>query len=128
LKGKVQRPPEEGGARSTNGDKRLLVPGIVAAAFVILVTGFLLYRAIGTRNGRTRREIQRSNVTAASSRMRTVPLTNLPGWVRYPAFSPDAEKIAFIWNGENPVRGDVYVQLVGGDRPLRLTHTEGSAP
>jgi Tol biopolymer transport system component/DNA-binding winged helix-turn-helix (wHTH) protein len=33
------------------------------------------------------------------------------------------EEIAFIWNGESPVRGDLYVQLVGGERPLRLTHT-----
>jgi Tol biopolymer transport system component len=55
--------------------------------------------------------------------VRIVPLTNLPGWVRFPAFSPDGEKIAFIWNGENPVMGDLYVQLVGGERPLRLTHT-----
>ena len=56
--------------------------------------------------------------------MRTVPLTSLPGWVQYPAFSPDAEKIAFIWNGENPIRSDLYVQLVGVERPLRLTHTD----
>ncbi len=94
------------------------------AAFVILATGFLLYRAVSTRNARTGHEVQRSNATATSSRMRTVPLTSLPGWVQYPAFSPDAEKIAFIWNGENPIRSDLYVQLVGGERPLRLTHTE----
>jgi Tol biopolymer transport system component/serine/threonine protein kinase len=112
--------PEEKGRRY----KRLLVLGVIAAAFVILVTGFLLYRAASTRNARTGHEVQRSNATATSSRMRTVPLTSLPGWVQYPAFSPDAEKIAFIWNGENPIRGDLYVQLVGGERPLRLTHTD----
>jgi Tol biopolymer transport system component len=55
--------------------------------------------------------------------MRIVPLTSLPGAAWGPAFSPDGEKIAFIWNGENPVMGDLYVQLVGGERPLRLTHT-----
>jgi Tol biopolymer transport system component len=55
--------------------------------------------------------------------MRIVPFTKLSGWVRDPAFSPDGEKIAFIWNGENMMRGDLYVQLVGGERPLRLTHT-----
>jgi serine/threonine protein kinase len=104
--------------------KRLLVPGVIAAAFVIVVTGFLFYRAVSTRNARTGHKVQRSNATATSSRMRTVPLTSLPGWVQYPAFSPDAEKVAFIWNGENPIRGDLYVQMVGGERPLRLTHTD----
>jgi Tol biopolymer transport system component/DNA-binding winged helix-turn-helix (wHTH) protein len=58
-----------------------------------------------------------------SSRIRTLRLTNLSGAVRSPAFSPDAKQIAFIWDGENPGRGDLYVQLVGGDKPLRLTHT-----
>jgi Tol biopolymer transport system component len=58
-----------------------------------------------------------------SSSVRTVPLTNLSGAVWSPAFSPDAKQIAFIWDGENPGRGDLYVQLVGGDKPLRLTHT-----
>jgi Tol biopolymer transport system component/DNA-binding winged helix-turn-helix (wHTH) protein len=110
---KVQQLSVEGMRRS----RRLLVPGVIAAASVILVIGFLLYRAVSNRS------TPRNASAAASSRMRIVPLTNLPGWVRYPAFSPDGEKIAFIWNGENPVMGDLYVQLVGGERPLRLTHT-----
>lgn len=58
-----------------------------------------------------------------SSRIRIVPFTNLSGAVWSPAFSPDGKQIAFIWDGENPGRGDLYVQLVGGDNPLRLTHT-----
>jgi hypothetical protein len=29
-----------------------------------------------------------------------------------------------MWDGENPVRGDLYVQLVGAERPLRLTHSK----
>jgi Tol biopolymer transport system component len=84
---------------------------------------FLFYRAMSNRDARTGRGVQPANAAASSSPMRIVPLTSLSGWVRSPAFSPDGEKIAFIWNGENPVRGDVYVQLVGGERPLRLTHT-----
>jgi Tol biopolymer transport system component len=54
--------------------------------------------------------------------MRTVPLTNLLGAAWDSALSPDGEKIAFIWEGENPIKGDLYWQLVGGERPLRLTH------
>jgi Tol biopolymer transport system component/DNA-binding winged helix-turn-helix (wHTH) protein len=116
---KVEQLSDEGRRRS----RRLLVSGLVTATLVILVTGFLFYQAMSNRDTRTGRGVQPANAAAASSRMRIVPLTNLSGWVRYPAFSPDGEKIAFIWNGENPVMGDLYVQLVGGERPLRLTHT-----
>jgi Tol biopolymer transport system component/DNA-binding winged helix-turn-helix (wHTH) protein len=99
-----------------------LLPGLIAAALVILVTGFLVHRAVSNRNA-SGRAVQSANAAADSSRMRTVSLTSLPGAVWDPAFSPDGEKIAFIWDGENPIRGDLYVQLVGGERPLRLTHT-----
>jgi serine/threonine protein kinase len=63
-----------------------------------------------------------------SATMRIVPLTSLPGIAWDPAFSPDAKQIAFFWNGENPVKSVLYVQLVGGDKPLRLTHTSSSGP
>jgi Tol biopolymer transport system component/DNA-binding winged helix-turn-helix (wHTH) protein len=116
MEEKVQQPLEEGARRF----RQLLVPGLVATALVILATGFLVHRANRYRDT-PGRAVQ--STSAASSRIRTVPLTSLPGWVQYPAFSPDGEKIAFFWNGENPVRGDLYVQLVGGERPLRLTHT-----
>jgi Tol biopolymer transport system component len=55
--------------------------------------------------------------------MRIVPLTGLPGAVWGPVFSPDGRQIAYTWDGENPVRGDLYVQLVDGKTPLRLTHS-----
>ena len=59
-----------------------------------------------------------------ASNARVVPLTTVAGNVWDPAFSPDGKQIAFMWDGENPVKGDLYVQLVGGQRPLRLTHTQ----
>jgi len=114
---KLEQPSNEG-----RRPRRLLLPGLIAAALVILLTGFLVHRAVSNRDA-SGQAVQPAHAAAASSRMRIVPLTNLPGWVRYPAFSPDGEKVAFIWNGENPVMGDLYVQLVGGERPLRLTHT-----
>ena len=114
AKEKVEPPSKERARRSG----RLLVPGLIAAAVVVLAMGFLLYRVVSNRA-----TTGNASATAASTRMRIVPLTNLPGRVHDPAFSPDGEKIAFIWNGENPVMGDLYVQLVGGERPLRLTHT-----
>ena len=52
-----------------------------------------------------------------------VPLTALPGNVASPTFSPDGSQIAFAWNGENNGEGyDLYVKVVGSDKPLRLTH------
>jgi Tol biopolymer transport system component/DNA-binding winged helix-turn-helix (wHTH) protein len=55
--------------------------------------------------------------------VRTVRLFSGPGRIFPPNFSPDGKAIAFVWDGENPNRGDLYVQLVGGEKPLRLTHT-----
>jgi DNA-binding winged helix-turn-helix (wHTH) protein len=89
---KVEQLSDEGRRRST----RPLVSALVAATLVILVTGFLFYRTVNKRDARTGREVQRANAAAGSSRMRTVPLTSLPGAVWNPAFSPDGEKIAFI--------------------------------
>jgi len=52
-----------------------------------------------------------------------VPLTALPGNVASPTFSPDGSQIAFAWDGENNGEGyDLYVKVVGSDKPLRLTH------
>ena len=56
--------------------------------------------------------------------MRQSPILSVSGKVSDPALSPDSKEVAFIWDGENGVRGDVYVHLIGGEKPLRLTHTE----
>jgi Tol biopolymer transport system component len=116
---------DEAGQRPDEGlrwRRRLLLPGLIAAALVLLVTGFLFHRVVSTRDT-PGHAVRSAKAAAASSSMNIVPLTNLPGMVSDPAFSPDGEKIAFIWDGENPTKGDVYVQLVGGEKPLRLTHT-----
>jgi Tol biopolymer transport system component/DNA-binding winged helix-turn-helix (wHTH) protein len=99
-----------------------LLSGLVAVALITLVVGFLAIRAIKNRGGPVRLA-QPFDRRAASGGMRIVPLTNVSGSIWDPAFSPDVEKIAFIWDGENPVRGDLYTQLIGGEKPLRLTHT-----
>jgi len=60
---------------------------------------------------------------AGVSTMRFVPLTSLPGAATGPAFSPDGKQFAFFWNAETPAKWNLYVQLVGGENPLQLTHT-----
>lgn len=62
--------------------------------------------------------------SVVSANQRLVPLTIVSGNAREPAFSPDSRQIAFLWDGENRRRDDVYVQLIGADTPLQLTHTQ----
>jgi Tol biopolymer transport system component len=38
-------------------------------------------------------------------------------------FSPDGKQIAFFWNGPDQNKIDAYVQMIGGDQPLRLTYS-----
>jgi Tol biopolymer transport system component/DNA-binding winged helix-turn-helix (wHTH) protein len=108
---------------SVEGNRRSrdrVLAGIGVALIAVLVTGFLLHRGVSNRVSAS---VQNRFSKPTSSRIRVVQLTNLPGVYHRPAFSPTGEQIAFVWDGENPVRGDLYVQLIGGERPLRLTHT-----
>lgn len=57
----------------------------------------------------------------ASIAFQIVPLTTAPGDAKAPAISPDGREIAYIWDGPDQNRYDLYVQLVGSDTPLRLT-------
>ncbi len=49
------------------------------------------------------------------------PLTTYRGNESEPALSPDGRQIAFAWDGPNKDNSDIYVRLVDGGAPLRLT-------
>ena len=49
------------------------------------------------------------------------PLTGSRGLEVNPCFSPDGNQIAFSWNGPRQDNFDIYVKLIGGGEPLRLT-------
>jgi Tol biopolymer transport system component/DNA-binding winged helix-turn-helix (wHTH) protein len=52
-----------------------------------------------------------------------IPLTALPGQEISPSFSPDGSQVAFGWDGETNGAGfDLYVKVIGTDKPLRLTN------
>ena len=55
-------------------------------------------------------------------RLTVVPLTALPGNAWSPTFSPDGSQVAFVWDGGNQAGADLYVKVIGSDKPLRLTH------
>src|SRR5258707_304170 len=57
-----------------------------------------------------------------SSNLSSSILTSAPGDARSPSFSPDGRQITFVWNGVERTPYDIYVQLVGSDTPLQLTH------
>jgi Tol biopolymer transport system component/DNA-binding winged helix-turn-helix (wHTH) protein len=55
--------------------------------------------------------------------LEAVPLTALPGLEISPSFSPDGSQVAFGWDGETNGAGfDLYVKVIGTDKPLRLTN------
>jgi eukaryotic-like serine/threonine-protein kinase len=54
-----------------------------------------------------------------------VPLTTYPGNEFSPSFSPDGNNVAFTWNSSEDWRQgnfDIFVTLVGGGDPIRITH------
>jgi Tol biopolymer transport system component len=53
--------------------------------------------------------------------LRAVALTTFPGVESYPSFSPDGDRVAFMWTGPKQDNEDIYVQQVGAGSPLRLT-------
>ncbi|MCP5115696.1 MAG: hypothetical protein GY953_33125, partial [bacterium] len=59
-----------------------------------------------------------------------VPLTTYPGRETHPSFSPEGDRVAFAWEGENRDNWDIYVKLIGQETPLQLTDhpAEDTAP
>jgi Tol biopolymer transport system component len=54
--------------------------------------------------------------------MKITPLTSLPGVEFMPAFSPNGDQIAFVWNeGDNSKGYNIFVKLIGNETPLKLT-------
>ncbi|MFL6354809.1 MAG: protein kinase domain-containing protein [Bryobacteraceae bacterium] len=54
-----------------------------------------------------------------------VPLTTYQGDEFSPSFSPDGNNVAFAWDGSEEHRQgkfDIFVKLVGGGDPIRITH------
>lgn len=56
-----------------------------------------------------------------ASPLRVRPITSYVGEVLYPSFSPDGRQVVFTWNGPTRDNYDLYVRLLGGGEPARLT-------
>jgi Tol biopolymer transport system component len=113
--------PDVNAALAAAPGRPLFTKGIVIglSLLAIVAAGLLGYRALSNRI----RQAASSPARSQFPNMRVTQLTSLPGEYSYPTFSPDGRQIAYVWDGENPVKGDLYLQWVGGQKPLRLTHT-----
>ena len=92
------------------GRRRGLYGGLAATAAVVLLGAAYWFGSSG------------SEEEPAPATLKTVPITSYPGIERRPAISPDGNQVAFSWNGVNQDNYDIYVQLIGAGRPLRLTN------
>ncbi len=81
----------------------------IAVAFLAVVTGAILWLFL------------RASSDPVSPRIRIRPLTSFAGVESYGAISPDGDKVAYTWNGGSGRSEHLYVQLVDGSEPLRLT-------
>ena len=104
-------------AGRTTARSRPQVPaGIWAAGVVIVVV------ALGALAWwMTRGAPESATSPPAAAALRRTPLTSYPGAEQWPTFSPDGRQVAFAWNGEERSHFDIYVKIVGGGDPLRLT-------
>jgi Tol biopolymer transport system component len=59
---------------------------------------------------------------------RVVPLTTYPGIVRWPTFSPDGSQVAFAWDGGEQNQRQLYVKMVSGGPPRRLSDGISGSP
>jgi Tol biopolymer transport system component len=66
---------------------------------------------------------QTPTTVVPGAQLEAVPLTTLPGQEISPSFSPNGSEVAFGWDGENNGAGfDLYIKVIGTDKPLRLTN------
>jgi len=92
--------------------------GIAVGSVILLIASGLLFSSIA-------RHWPISSFTHQSQPqlLEAVPLTALPGQEISPSFSPDGNQVAFGWDGETNGAGfDLYVKVIGTDKPLRLTN------
>jgi DNA-binding winged helix-turn-helix (wHTH) protein len=91
--------------------RTLAVIGSILGLIVLAAVGSAFF--LRTRATRTQ---ERGRISSA---LQIMPITSAPGDAIHPAFSPDGREIAFIWDGAERRRYDVYVQLacISRERP-----------
>ena len=99
---------------SIKPSRRLRKPGALIASLAVataLIAGFAY----------AWRKMAPGSASDAESLSRVIPFSSFQGRESSPAFSPDGNQIAFVWSGEQDDNLDIYVKLIDGGSPLRLT-------
>src|SRR6266567_6722456 len=97
-------------------ERKILVGSLVLLAAIGIVLIVIRPWHSGTRS---------EEANAVATAVRTFPLLTFSGEFFGIALSPDASQVAFTWNGPDFGKWNIYVQRIGGDRPLQITHTQG---
>jgi Tol biopolymer transport system component/DNA-binding winged helix-turn-helix (wHTH) protein len=84
------------------------------APTVVVVAGLLALVAAGTW------KLERFSAVDVPP-MQVVPLTTLTGKEESPTFSPEGDRVAFSWDGEEGNKFDIYVKVIGSSQAQRLT-------
>jgi hypothetical protein len=103
---------------NTRGVRPLTIIASIVVSILLASVGGLIFQWVRANRG------ARPQAGSNSPLFRIVPITSASGNAVFPTFSPDGREIAFIWEGPDRRRYDVYVQLVGADLPLRLTYSK----
>jgi len=108
----IESQPAVSGQRNGVTGRDWKIAGAIGSLMLLTAAGLLFPTII--------RHFQRQS---RPQLLEAVPLTALPGQEISPSFSPDGSQVAFGWNGENNGAGfDLYVKVIGTDKPLRLTN------
>jgi DNA-binding winged helix-turn-helix (wHTH) protein len=92
--------------------------GIAVGSVILLIASGLLFSPIARHS-----LISLFTRQSQPQPLEAVPLTALPGQEISPSFSPDGSQVAFGWDAETNGAGfDLYVKVIGTDKPLRLTN------
>ncbi len=90
--------------------------GRAAAAAAVLTVAVLAFSVVAIRFRSD------GGAPVPGAELRVSLATSYPGHESQPAFSADGSRLAFVWDGgRREKESSIYVKLLGGDPPLRLT-------
>ena len=102
---------------------RAVKAGLIALSALLVILLGALY--LTHRNGKVGQATEPENQDVVVS-----PLTSLPGYVGWPALSPDGKQVVFAWDGgRNAAKSmfDLYIKAIGAERIEQLTHQPAEA-
>ena len=104
-------PADPHAAAAGRGTRGVRIAVTAAGVIAALSSAAWLWHSAGDRNLRP----SPGDLTA-------VMLTTYPGTETQPTFSPDGNRVAFVWDGDKGDNPDIYVKQVGSaGMPMRLT-------